>query len=38
MVLAAVKANRLYVLTDRVMEKPIEARTKSLLDALPPAS
>ena len=38
MVLAAVKANRLYVLTDRVMEKPIEARTKALLDALPSAS
>jgi short-subunit dehydrogenase len=38
MVLAAVKANRLYVLTDRVMEKYIEARTKALLDALPPAN
>ena len=36
MVLEAVKANRLYVLTDRVMEKLIEARTKALLDALPP--
>jgi NAD(P)-dependent dehydrogenase (short-subunit alcohol dehydrogenase family) len=38
MVLAGVKANRLYILTDRVMEKYIEARTKALLDALPPAS
>ena len=38
MVLAAVKENRLYVHTDRVMEKYIKARTKALLDALPPAS
>ncbi len=38
MVLAAVKENRLYVHTDRVMEKSIIARTKALLDALPPAS
>jgi NAD(P)-dependent dehydrogenase (short-subunit alcohol dehydrogenase family) len=38
MVLAAVKANRLYILTDRIMEKFIEARTKALLEALPPAS
>jgi len=37
MVLAAVKDNRLYVHTDRVMEKYIKARTKALLDALPPA-
>jgi len=37
MVLAAVKANRPYILTDRVMEKWIEARTKALLDALPKA-
>lgn len=37
MVLAAVKANQLYILTDRVMEKYIEARTKALLAALPPA-
>ena len=37
MVLAAVKDNRLYVHTDRVMEKYIKARTKALLDACPPA-
>jgi NAD(P)-dependent dehydrogenase (short-subunit alcohol dehydrogenase family) len=37
MVLAGVKANRLYILTDRIVEKRIEARTKALLDALPPA-
>jgi NAD(P)-dependent dehydrogenase (short-subunit alcohol dehydrogenase family) len=37
MVLVAVKENRLYVHTDRVMESPIKARTKALLDALPPA-
>jgi hypothetical protein len=37
MVLAGVKANRLYILTDRIVEKLIEARTKALLDALPPA-
>jgi NAD(P)-dependent dehydrogenase (short-subunit alcohol dehydrogenase family) len=37
MVLAAVKENRLYIHTDRVMEKFIKARTKALLDALPPA-
>jgi NAD(P)-dependent dehydrogenase (short-subunit alcohol dehydrogenase family) len=38
MVLAAVKANRLYILTDRIVEKYVEARTKAILDALPPAS
>ncbi|HXW84844.1 MAG TPA: SDR family NAD(P)-dependent oxidoreductase [Candidatus Binataceae bacterium] len=38
MVLAAVRENRLYVHTDRVMESYIKARTKALLDALPPAS
>ena len=37
MVLVAVKENRLYIHTDRVMEKYIMARTKALLDALPPA-
>jgi NAD(P)-dependent dehydrogenase (short-subunit alcohol dehydrogenase family) len=37
MVLTAVKENRLYIHTDRVMEKYIQARTKALLDALPPA-
>lgn len=37
MVLVAVKENRLYIHTDRVMEKYIIARTKALLDALPPA-
>ncbi len=38
MVLAGVKANRLYILTDRLVEKFIQARTTALLDALPPAS
>jgi len=37
MVLAAVKANRLYIHTDRVMAGLIEARTTMLLDAMPPA-
>lgn len=37
MVLAGVKANRLYIITDRIIEKFIEARMKALLDALPPA-
>ena len=38
MVLVAVKANRPYVITDHILEKLIVARTKALLDALPPAS
>jgi NAD(P)-dependent dehydrogenase (short-subunit alcohol dehydrogenase family) len=37
MVLAAVKANRLYIHTDRIMARAIEARAKALLDAMPPA-
>jgi NAD(P)-dependent dehydrogenase (short-subunit alcohol dehydrogenase family) len=37
MVLAAVKANRLYILTDRIVEKWVEERTKNILSALPPA-
>jgi NAD(P)-dependent dehydrogenase (short-subunit alcohol dehydrogenase family) len=37
MVLAAVKANQLYIHTDRVMAGLIEARTRMLLDAMPPA-
>ena len=37
MVLAAVKADRLYIHTDRIMAGLIEARTKALLDAMPPA-
>lgn len=36
MVLAGVKANQLYIHTDRIMEPFIAARTKALLDALPP--
>jgi NAD(P)-dependent dehydrogenase (short-subunit alcohol dehydrogenase family) len=36
MVLRAVRANALYVHTDRIMELPIQARTQALLDALPP--
>ncbi len=35
MVLAAVRANQLYVHTDRVMVDAIKARTKALLDAMP---
>ncbi len=35
MVLKAVRENSLYVHTDRVMEAPIKARTKALLDAMP---
>lgn len=35
MVLDAVKANRLYIHTDRVMYSRIEARTKALLEAMP---
>jgi NAD(P)-dependent dehydrogenase (short-subunit alcohol dehydrogenase family) len=38
MVLAGVKANRLYVLTDRVIGDVITARTKALLDAMPASS
>jgi len=37
MVLAAVKANQLYIHTDRLVAGLIESRTKALLDALPPA-
>ncbi|MFV3126685.1 SDR family oxidoreductase [Niveispirillum sp. KHB5.9] len=35
MVIDAVQQNRLYIHTDRIMEEPIKARTKALLDALP---
>jgi hypothetical protein len=35
MVLKAVRQNSLYIHTDRIMEEPIKARTKALLDALP---
>jgi hypothetical protein len=35
MVLEAVRKNRLYIHTDRVMEDPIRARTRALLDAMP---
>jgi len=38
MVLAGVKANRLYILTDRVIGDLITARTKALLDAMPAGS
>ena len=38
MVLRAVRENALYIHTDRIMEAPIQARTKALLDALPPQS
>jgi len=36
MVLAAVKANRLYIITDRIIGDHVAARTKALLDAMPP--
>ena len=36
MVLDAIKANRLHIHTDRVMSSRIEARTKALLEAMPP--
>lgn len=35
MVLKAVRENQLFIHTDRLMEEPIKARTKALLDALP---
>ena len=37
MVLAAVKTDRLYIHTGRIMAGLIEARAKALLDAMPPA-
>ena len=37
MVLRGVRENALYIHTDRIMEAPIQARAKALLDALPPA-
>ena len=37
MVLTAVKADRLYIHTDRIMADMIEARTKALFDSMPPA-
>jgi hypothetical protein len=37
MVLEAVKANRLYIYTDRIMIEPIKARTAALLEAIPDA-
>jgi len=36
MVLAAVKANDLYIHTDRIMVDLIESRTRALLEAMPP--
>jgi hypothetical protein len=38
MVLAALKANRLYILTDRIVGDFITARTKAVLDAMPSSS
>lgn len=35
MVVQAVRENRLYIHTDRLMEEGIKARTKALLDAMP---
>jgi NAD(P)-dependent dehydrogenase (short-subunit alcohol dehydrogenase family) len=37
MVLAAIKADQLFIHTDRLVAGLIESRTKALLDALPPA-
>jgi short-subunit dehydrogenase len=37
MVLAAVKTDRLYIHTDRLVAGLIEARAKALLEAIPPA-
>jgi NAD(P)-dependent dehydrogenase (short-subunit alcohol dehydrogenase family) len=37
MVLAAVKANRLYIHTDRIMAELVESRARALLDAMPSA-
>jgi len=37
MVLDAIRENRLYIHTDRIMAEFIEARAKALLDAMPPA-
>jgi NAD(P)-dependent dehydrogenase (short-subunit alcohol dehydrogenase family) len=37
MVLTAIKADRLYIHTDRMTKGLIEARTKALIDAMPPA-
>jgi NAD(P)-dependent dehydrogenase (short-subunit alcohol dehydrogenase family) len=36
MVLAAIIADRLYIHTDRIMERLVEARAKALVDAMPP--
>jgi NAD(P)-dependent dehydrogenase (short-subunit alcohol dehydrogenase family) len=36
MVLRGVRENALYIHTDRIMEIPLQMRTKALLDALPP--
>jgi hypothetical protein len=38
MVLAAVRENRLWVHTDGSSADPIAARTKALLEAMPPAA
>jgi len=35
MVLAAVRANRLYIHTDRIMADLIEQRTRNVLEAMP---
>lgn len=37
MVLGAVRENRLYIHTDRIMEGAIKARTEAILAAMPPA-
>ena len=37
MVLDAVRHDRLYIHTDRIMAELVEARTKEILEAMPPA-
>jgi hypothetical protein len=37
MVLKGIRENALYIYTDRMMGPLIEARTKALLEAIPPA-
>jgi hypothetical protein len=38
MVLAGVKANRLFILTDRIVGDAITTQTKAVLDAMPSSS
>jgi NAD(P)-dependent dehydrogenase (short-subunit alcohol dehydrogenase family) len=38
MVVSAIKANRLHIITDRLIEPFVESRAKAILDAMPPRS